>query len=70
MCDDLSPHSRRWALDDLRTLLRLMEEEYAKRDAGIRSNERIRQLRNVRGRTPEEAAAYRAKADELERRGA
>jgi len=46
-----------------------MEEEYAKRDAGIRSNERIRQLRNVRGRTPEEAAAYRAKADELERRG-
>jgi len=65
--DDLQ--RAKWALDDLRMLLRLMEEEYAKRDAGIRSNERIRQLRNVRGRTPEEAAAYRAKADELERRG-
>lgn len=36
---------------------------------GARRTERIDALRNVEGRTPEEAVMFRAKADELEREG-
>lgn len=64
-----------WDLDRLEERLRRMEEYVAacrhflrEREAEKDMHERIAALRNVEGRTPEEAAAYLRKADELERK--
>lgn len=55
-------------IDDLETYSAHIRGEIEKR-RGVRSvRERIELLRNVEGREPGEAAAFLAKADELERR--
>jgi hypothetical protein len=47
--------------------LRHMRGELDKRRGTLSKQERIALLRHTTGRTPEEAAAFHAKADELER---
>lgn len=55
-------------VEDLEDYVRILREEIDKL-LGVRSQEeRIALLRNVSGRSPEEAAAFLDKADELERR--
>jgi hypothetical protein len=56
-----------WAIGELESYLAAVRKEIEKR-LGVRSKqERIALLRNTTGRTPEEAAAFTRKADELER---
>jgi hypothetical protein len=58
-----------WALDSMDAYLHAVREHLEK-ERGVKSREeRIALLRNVSGRTPEEAEAFLKKADELERRG-
>lgn len=64
-----------WDLERLERRLDCVEEhvrqvrvEIEKRRVASSKRERIALLRNTSGRTPEEAAAYRRKADELEGR--
>lgn len=54
-------------LDDLERLLVLHREELARLLSRRKTEDRIASLRNINGRSSEEAAAYLAKADELER---
>jgi len=58
-----------WMLDDVQAFVNLWRKEVEKRTGQRTRQERIDHLRLVAGRTPEEAALYRAKADELEREG-
>lgn len=57
-----------WFVDRLEWWMRAVREEIEKRRGSQTVRERIALLRNTKGRTPGEAAAFRAKADELERR--
>jgi hypothetical protein len=57
----------RWVLDDLQTYVEVVQRELD-RIAGVdRRAERVKALREIAGRTPAEAAAFLAKAAELER---
>jgi hypothetical protein len=58
-----------WALESMEAYI-AAAREHLEKERGIKSREeRIALLRNVSGRTPEEAEAFLKKADELERRG-
>lgn len=66
--DDDDLERLEWFVDGVASLIGAMREEIEKR-RGIRTmEERIALLRNTSGRSPEEAALYSAKADELEQR--
>lgn len=56
----------RWIADDISEYAEIVQRELDRLEGVDRKAERIRQLRNVAGRTPEEAAAYLAKAAQLE----
>ncbi len=57
----------RWLLDDMRDYVEVASRHLDELDGKDRREERIKALRRIAGRTPEEAAAYLAKADQLER---
>lgn len=57
-----------WLLDDVEEWAKRVRDHLANEHGRVRRRERIAQLRNIAGRTPEEAEAFLAKADELERR--
>jgi hypothetical protein len=57
-----------WFLDGVQRWLDSVRETIEKRRGVKTKEERIALLRRVEGRTPEEAAAFLKKADELERR--
>lgn len=56
----------RWALDDMATYVMAVRQELDRIEGVNRKAERIKALREVGGRTPEEAALYLRKAAELE----
>lgn len=56
----------RYVLDDIQTYIEVANRELDRLQGVNRKEERIKQLRAIAGRTPEEAASYLAKADELE----
>jgi hypothetical protein len=56
----------RWLLSDMQTYLAAAGRYLDELEGTDRRAERIRALREVQGRTPEEAAAFLAKADRLE----
>jgi hypothetical protein len=55
-----------WFVEEAHTYLHHLEKEIEKRRGVKTQQERIALLRNTTGRTPEEAEAYRRKADQLE----
>ena len=55
-----------WELDNIETWLDAVREELEKQSGRLRVEERIALLRKTDGRTPEEAEAFRRKADQLE----
>lgn len=57
-----------WFVDDLARHTAAIRQEIEKRRGVKTQEERIALLRNTAGRTPEEAAEFHRKADELERR--
>lgn len=57
-----------WKIDLLDSHIGAIRAEIAKRRSVQSKEERIALLRNTEGRTPEEAAEFNKKADELERR--
>lgn len=57
----------RWLLDDMESYLASARQALAEREGRRRREEKIKALRAIAGRTPDEAEAYLAKADELER---
>lgn len=57
-----------WFIDEVASYLTAVRTEIEKRRGVKSQEERIALLRNVGGRSPEEAAAFTRKADELERR--
>lgn len=57
-----------WYIRGLHEWVHAVEAEVRKRQGGKTVEERIALLRNTDGRTPEEAAMFEAKADELEQR--
>lgn len=57
-----------WRLDRVESYIGAVRTYLEKLRGDQTTKERIALLRKTDGRTPEEAAAYRAKADELERR--
>jgi hypothetical protein len=56
-----------WLLDEMETYISSARQGLAKREASRRREEKIKALRQIAGRTPDEAEAYLSKADELER---
>lgn len=56
-----------WLLDDMETYISSARQGLAEREGARRREEKIKALRQIAGRTPDEAEAYLAKADELER---
>lgn len=62
--DDL--RTVRWKLDKLSEHVFMMQAQLDELEGIDRTQERIAQLRQVAGRTPEETAAFLAKADQLE----
>jgi hypothetical protein len=58
-----------WLLDDMESQIISARRALAERQEAQRREEKIKALRRIAGRTPEEAEAYLAKADELEREG-
>lgn len=57
-----------WFVDDIERWAASLREHIDKlRGPDLSKRRRIELLRNNKGRTPEEAAAYRAKADQLEK---
>lgn len=56
-----------WVLDEMETYIASARQGLAERQGARRREEKIKALRLIAGRTPEEAEAYLAKADELER---
>jgi hypothetical protein len=56
----------RWRLDDIAAFVEGAQQELDQREGVSKKAERIAKLRNVTGRTPEEAAAFLAKAALLE----
>jgi hypothetical protein len=68
---DMNDHElqrMRYTLDDLAMYVEAVQRELDRIEGVNRSAERIKALRNVAGRTPEEAAAFLKKAEELETR--
>lgn len=63
-CDDLQ--RLRWRIDEIAEYAAVAARELDRLEGVDRTQDRIAQLRQIAGRTPEEAAAYLAKADELE----
>jgi mRNA degradation ribonuclease J1/J2 len=57
-----------WRIEQQEDYVRSLREEITRLLKTKDQKERIAALRNVTGRTPEEAAAFLAKADELERK--
>jgi hypothetical protein len=57
-----------WFLDELERYIGAMRKHLERERSTQRAEERIAALRSTQGRTPEEASAYLAKADALERR--
>ncbi len=57
----------RWKLERLTEHVQMMLTQLDDLEGVDRKRERIKSLREVMGRTPQEAAAFLAKADELER---
>lgn len=56
-----------WMLDEMETYIASARQGLAERQEAQRRVEKVKALRRIAGRTPEEAEAYLAKADELER---
>lgn len=56
-------------LEDMTTYAEIIQQALDKIEGVNRQSERAMKLRNVAGRTPEEAAAFIAKADQLDRKG-
>lgn len=70
--DDLDMHEYdlerlEWFIDDLNNWTAAIRKEIDERRGTLKVQERIALLRNTSGRTPEEAAAFLAKADQLEK---
>lgn len=65
--DDWDLERIEWILDHIERHIGAVRTEVEKRRGIKTREERIALLRNTTGRTPEEAAVYNAKADELER---
>lgn len=57
-----------WFIENLEDYARHLRAEMDKTHGARSAKERIALLRNVEGRTPDEAEAFRRKADELEQR--
>jgi hypothetical protein len=53
--------------DNIESWIRAVRKEIERRRGTMKAEDRIARLRNTTGRTPEEAALFRKKADELER---
>jgi hypothetical protein len=53
-------------IDEVEVFVETFRKEIKKHRVQRSKTEKIQALRNVQGRTPEEAAAFRAKADALE----
>lgn len=58
----------RWILDDMATYVEVVARELDRIEGVNRSAERVAALRMVEGRTPEEAALFLAKAEQIEAR--
>ena len=56
----------RYLLDDMQTYVEVVQQELDRIEGLDRRADRIKALRNIEGRTPEEAAAFLAKAAQLE----
>lgn len=56
----------RWIAEEVAQYAEVMQRELDRLEGTDRLAERVKALRQVAGRTPEEAAAYLAKADALE----
>lgn len=67
---DMNKHEMerlRYLLDDMQTYVEVVQRELDRIEGLDRRAERIKALRIVKGRTPEEAAAFLAKAAQLEK---
>jgi hypothetical protein len=58
-----------WLLDDMEAAIGSARQGLAERQGARRREAKVKALRRIAGRTPEEAEAYLAKAAELEREG-
>jgi len=56
----------RWIADEVAEYAAVIQREVDRLEGVDRTSERVKALRQVAGRTPAEAAAYLAKADQLE----
>lgn len=56
----------RWVADEIAQYAEVMHREIDRLEGVDRKAERIKSLREIQGRTPAEAAAFLAKADQLE----
>jgi Lon protease-like protein len=56
----------RWILGDMANYVEVVSRELDRIEGVNRSAERVAALRSIKGRTPEEAALFLAKADEIE----
>lgn len=65
--DDYELERLGWLIDGLEEYAAALRAHHDERVGHLAKRERIALLRNVEGRTPEEAAAFNAKADQLER---
>jgi len=63
---DMEIGDLRWVLEDITTYAEAVQQELDRIEGVDRKEERIKALRDVSGRTPEEAALYLRKAEELE----
>jgi hypothetical protein len=64
---DLDLERIEWFLDRVERWLGAMRKELERRRGTVKVEDRIAMLRNTNGRSPEEAALYLKKAEELER---
>jgi hypothetical protein len=64
--DDYDLERLEWFMERMDTYVHVVKTEIEKRRGVKSQEERIALLRNTTGRTPEEAAEYQRKADELE----
>lgn len=65
--DDYDLERLEWLVDTLDSHIGAIRKEIERRRGVRTQEERIKQLRNTAGRTPEEATAFIRKANELER---
>lgn len=66
--DDYELERLEWFIEKVEDYVRSVKGAIAEQRSYRTEEERIAALRNTAGRTPEEAAAFTAKADELEQR--